>query len=58
MTVHQAAQTTITLTDLPPTIQAALAAGRRVEVTSGSVRVAVVVPIKPAAMSREEALAS
>lgn len=57
MTIHQTAMT-VSLTDLPPAVRAALAAGRRVEVTSGSTRVAVLVPIKPAALSPTAALAA
>lgn len=49
---------TIPLTDLPPAAQAALAAGHRIDITSSAVRMAVLVPIEPATLSRAEALAA
>lgn len=56
--VIQQTTLTIPLTDLSPAIQAQLAAGRRVDIASGAARVAVLVPIEPAALSPTEALAA
>jgi hypothetical protein len=42
---------TIPLTDLPPAVRTALAAGQRVDVVDGARTVALLVPVLPAAMS-------
>lgn len=57
MTIHQTTLT-IPITDLPPSVQAALAAGQRVDVTSGPARVGLLVPIEPATLAPAEALAA